>query len=329
MAENSDIEMSANIHWSTQLEDYLASTGEKAHCLSWVHKRAQAMYSTRKTYIELPAIVLASLVGFLSVGSATIFAGETTGSSVVLGGASLVVSVLNTVGAYFGWARRSEGHRISSMHYAKLYRTLYAELCLPRDERMFPQDILKFVKEQYDRLAETSPLVPPEIIKEFQTKFAHETDISKPEETNGLEKIHVYRAETKLPTPAVSRLQSTSATPNTAGLFYKAAKTLMARNKSFEGASEILSPTLAPIQEELREPLPPMNMPAAPSPDPAFPSSASITPTHAEAVQEALRDRVAPKIASMVSFWKDPSAKPPEIEIPTRPAPPPPEAPPS
>lgn len=315
MAENGSVEMSTNIHWSTQLEDYLASTGEKAHCLSWVHKRAQAMYSTRKTYIELPSIVLASLVGFLSVGSATIFAGETTGSSIVLGGASLVVSVLNTVGAYFGWAKRAEGHRISSMHYAKLYRTLYAELCLPRDERMFPQDILKYVKEQYDRLAEISPLVPPEIILEFQKKFAHETEISKPEETNGLEKIHVYRADTKLPTPAVSRLQSV-ASPSTAGLFYKAAKTLMARNKSFEGASEILSPRLDPIKEETVV-------------VPIVDTSVNSTPTHAEAVQEALREKISPKIASMVSFWKDPGAKAPEI--PTRSPPPPPdsEAPPS
>jgi hypothetical protein len=321
MAENSGVEMSANVHWSTQLEDYLASTGEKAHCLSWVHKRSQAMYNTRKTYIELPAIVLASLVGFLSVGSETIFVGEMQASSIVLGAASLVVSVLNTVGAYFGWAKRSEGHRISSMHYAKLYRTLYSELCLPRDERMFPHDILKYVKEQYDRLAETSPLVPPEIIKEFQQKFAHETDISKPEETNGLEKIHVYRSDTKIPTPAVSRLQSAATSPSTAGLFYKAAKTLMARNRSFEGASEILSPSLSPIQEE----------PKIPATEQVFVPSMSSTPTHAEAVQEAISSKVSPKIQSMVSFWKDPSAKAPEIEIPTRTPPPPPdsEAPPS
>jgi hypothetical protein len=317
MAENGGVEMSANIHWSSQLEDYLASTGEKAHCLSWVHKRSQAMYNTRKTYIELPAIVLASLVGFLSVGSSTIFASETTGASVVLGGASLVVSVLNTVGAYFGWAKRSEGHRISSMHYAKLYRTLYSELCLPRDERMFPHDILKYVKEQYDRLAETSPLIPPEIIKEFQRKFAHETEISKPEETNGLEKIHVYRSDTKIPTPAVSRLQSISPSPQTtAGLFYKAAKTLMSRNKSFEGASNILSPNLNTIDEEFSFPAP---------------SSIETTPTHAEMTQEAINAKISPKIQSMVTFWKDPSAKAPEIQIPIRLPPPPPdsEAPPS
>lgn len=302
MAENGGVEMSTNIHWSHQLEDYLASTGEKAHCLSWVHKRAQAMYSTRKTYIELPSIILSSLVGFLSVGSATIFAGETTGSSIVLGGASLIVSVLNTVGAYFGWSKRAEGHRISSMNYAKLYRNLYSELSLPRDERMRPSDMVKMVKEQYDRFAEVSPLVPPEIIREFQMKFEHETDISKPEETNGLEKIHVFRAETKVPTPSVSRLQSTSTASGTAGLFQKAARTLMARNRSFEGASEILSPTLPPIVEEeiVTVPVPP----AAP------------VATHPEAVQEALNAKIAPKIASMVSFWKDPSAKAPEIDVP-------------
>jgi hypothetical protein len=63
---------------------------------------------------------------------------------------------------------------------------------------MQPNDFLKYVKDQYDRLQEISPLLPPEVIKEFQTKFADEKDISKPEEANGLEKITVYRDDIDL-----------------------------------------------------------------------------------------------------------------------------------
>jgi hypothetical protein len=63
---------------------------------------------------------------------------------------------------------------------------------------MAPNDFLKYVKDQYDRLQEISPLIPPEIIHEFQLKFANEKDISKPEEANGLEKITVYRNDVDL-----------------------------------------------------------------------------------------------------------------------------------
>lgn len=66
------------------------------------------------------------------------------------------------------------------------------EMALPRDERMSPHDLLKYVKDQYDRLAEISPMVPTDIIEEFKTKFSKYTDVSKPEEANGLSKIHIY-----------------------------------------------------------------------------------------------------------------------------------------
>jgi hypothetical protein len=188
-------EIAPNIHWTSKLEDYFASTGEKAHCLSWIHKRAEDLYSRRRTYIDLPVIVLSSMVGFLSVGTSTIFPNSQESANVFLGMTSLFVSVLNTAGSYFGWAKRAEGHRISSIHYAKLYRFIHVEMSLPRDERMSPHDLLKYVKDQYDRLQEVSPLIPGLVIQMFNEKFHHETDISKPEEANGLEKIEVYRGE--------------------------------------------------------------------------------------------------------------------------------------
>lgn len=185
------------IHWTEMLEEYFASTGEKAHCLSWCHKRAEAMFSNRKTWIDLPVIVISGVTGFLSAGSTSMFSNPTT-SSIALGVASLFVSVLNTAGSYYGWAKRAEGHRISAIHYARLYRFISVELALPREERMQPNDFLKYVKDQYDRLQEISPLLPPEVIAEFQTKFAKETEISKPEEANGLEKITVFRGTENL-----------------------------------------------------------------------------------------------------------------------------------
>jgi hypothetical protein len=182
----------APIHWTVKLEEYFASTGEKAHCLSWVHKRAEAMYSNRRTWIDLPVIVGSGVIAFLNAASSNLFE-EPRLSSVALGVGSLAVGILNTMGSYFGWAKRAEGHRISSIHYSKLYRFITVELALPREERMNPHDFLKYVKDQYDRLQEISPIVPASVIADFQKKFAKETEISKPEEANGLEKITVYR----------------------------------------------------------------------------------------------------------------------------------------
>ncbi len=181
------------VTWNDNLEKYFADTGEKANCLSWVHKRAEELYSHRRTFVDIPVIVLSSVTGFLSASSTSLFSGQEKLSSIALGVASLFVSVINTIGTYFGWAKRAEAHRLSAIQYARLYRFLAIELNLPRDERMTPTDLLKYTKDSYDRLQEVSPLIPPELVAEFKKKFGKEKELSKPEELNGLDKITVYR----------------------------------------------------------------------------------------------------------------------------------------
>lgn len=252
MGESVSGDKPKNIHWTEMLEEYFASTGEKAHCLSWCHKRAEAMYSNRKTLIDLPVIVISGVTGFLSAGSTTMFS-NAAASSIALGVASLFVSVLNTAGSYYGWAKRSEGHRISAIHYARLYRFISVELALPRDERMQPNDFLKYVKDQYDRLQEISPLLPPEVIAEFQTKFANEKEISKPEEANGLEKITVYRNDVNLDVsdPGDAR------TPNIKLRSPKLAKAASAIVTAFQESKRVLpiveNPMVKSVVEEVKK----------------------------------------------------------------------------
>lgn len=200
-------DIAENITWNENIEKYFADTGEKAHCLSWIHKRAEMLYSHRRNFIELPVIVLSSVVGFCSVGSSSMFEGNEKLASIILGATSLLVSVLNTTGSYFQWAKRAEGHRISAIQYSRLYRFLHIEMALPRAERMSPHDLLKFTKDSYDRLQEISPLIPPEIVAEFKKQFEKEKDISKPEECNGLEKITVYVENPMLRADSVNSIQ--------------------------------------------------------------------------------------------------------------------------
>jgi hypothetical protein len=218
MGESNSQEISANITWTVKLEEYFASTGEKASGLAWVHKRAEAIYSIRRTYIDLPVIIGSGVIAFLNAGSQSLFPDQRIAST-ALGVGSLFMGILNSFGTYFGWSKRAEGHRISAIHYAKLYRFISVELRLPRAERMSPHALLKYVKDQYDRLAEISPMVPEVVIHEFQYKFRHQKDISKPEEANGLHKIDIYRdvdddetmremPDIKSPTPSMRKATS-------------------------------------------------------------------------------------------------------------------------
>jgi len=188
---NAEEIISASISWNTRLEEYFQQTGEKAHCYSWLHKKAEEKYSSKMVYIDLPCIILGVLNGAVSVGSQSLF-GDSPYASVGIGLVALFTSILNTIGSYFAWGRRAESHKIASTQYSKLYRFLGIELSLPRHERMTPSDLLKYTKEQYDRLAESSPLVPAPIIDDFRKRFGKLEGITFPEETNGLHPIHVY-----------------------------------------------------------------------------------------------------------------------------------------
>jgi hypothetical protein len=179
------------VAWNSQLEAVLASEAERCLCYSVLHRLSEERYSTLNTYISLPCIVLSTLAGTASVGSETLF-GAGPGASIGIGIVSISVGILNTLGSFFGWARRSEGHKASSVHYGKLHRFLLIELSLPRDQRMTAPDLLKTVREQIDRLYETSPAIPPVIIAAFKAQYGESKDISRPEIANGLDPIHVY-----------------------------------------------------------------------------------------------------------------------------------------
>lgn len=180
--------------WSLHLETYFKRVGEQSQSYHYLHKRSEALYSFRSTFIDLPVIILSTIAGTLSIGSSSLFGtGNERGASVGIGLLSLTVGVLNTIGTYFSWSKRAEAHRISSIEYAKLYRFIQIEMGLPRHERMAPADLLKLVRETYERLTEISPLIPPPVLNEFKLKFrSYQGRVATPTEANGLIEITVY-----------------------------------------------------------------------------------------------------------------------------------------
>lgn len=199
-----------DITWTPQLEEHFASAGEKAHCYSWCHKKAEEKYSRLRTFIDLPVICLSSVCGFLQIGSDQMF-NDQNASAIGLGLLSLFTALLSATNTYFKWSARAEAHRISAIQWSRLYRHLHIEMNLPRNERKAPQDLLKDTQQNYDRLQEISPLIPPDVIDAFKKNFDKYKDISKPEEANGLEKIVVY---TENPMRQIENYFSVDGTPN-------------------------------------------------------------------------------------------------------------------
>ena len=200
--DDNDSETSVHVEWSSQVEDILAAEGEKCRGLSWIHTRCETEMSRYNTFIQVPVIVLSTLAGTASVGSATLFAGSTTVSSIVIGLVSISVGIMNTLGGFFNFAKRAESHRIAHLHYSKIATKISIELSLPRLERISAESLLNYVRESMERLAETTPLAPEKILDNFNREFKElKNEIAMPPETNGLHKIKVYRSNGPVPTP--------------------------------------------------------------------------------------------------------------------------------
>ena len=189
------------IEWSSQLEDIIAKEGERCSGLAWLHTKAEIETSTYNSYVQVPVIILSTLAGTASVGSATLFGNSTTASGIAIGLVSIGVGILNTLGGFFAFAKRSESHRIAHLNYSKLASKIAIELSLPRQERMKAEVLLTYLRETMERLAETTPNCPVNIIKQFNDKYKNEKQIALPVEVNGIHKIQIYRQDVHLQTP--------------------------------------------------------------------------------------------------------------------------------
>ena len=171
-----------DLHYNSHLEEVVASEAEKSLCLRWLHDQSEKRYAHFNTVIQFPIIVISALAGTASIGQESLF-GNSNAAPIIIGLMSLTVTILNVISNFFGWAKRSEGHRISGINYGKLHRWISIELALPREQRVPAKHFLKEIREQVDRLNETSPAVP-QIIKD---------NVSVPEICNEIHNVEVYR----------------------------------------------------------------------------------------------------------------------------------------
>lgn len=82
------------------------------------------------------------------------------------------------------------------MSYGKLHRWITIELSLPREQRLAAKHLMKEIRQQIDRLNETSSAIPPDIIADFNKRFKTlKEQIAVPEICNGLHKVDVYPTE--------------------------------------------------------------------------------------------------------------------------------------
>jgi hypothetical protein len=179
------------VHWGDSMENILKRHAEQCAALAWVHESSQRWCGTWNTRLMFPSIILATFTGAGAVGADQMFPFQ--GSTTLIGILTLCVGTLQTIQNYFAFSKRSEGHRIASLAYAKLHSHLTMQLALPRSERKPANVVIESVQLETERLSEIVPLIPQQVKLQFQKRFADLQNFSIPSVLNGLDPVEISK----------------------------------------------------------------------------------------------------------------------------------------
>jgi len=189
-------QINQNINWDDDLEKLIKDESEICYSYYILHNLSYIRFSKLNNYINLPVLVIGTFTGASSMGAQTLF-GNSPLASICIGIIIILLNSLQAVNSYFKFSQLSEGHKIASIQFQKISRYLELELTLPRKERSSPKIILKILKDDINRLMETSPIIQPDVINQYNKKYGSEK-AKKPAIVNGL-KIVVINDDKSLP----------------------------------------------------------------------------------------------------------------------------------
>jgi|UniRef100_A0A6C0DY82 hypothetical protein len=173
-----------NYEWSVEHEHILAEWADKAMCYRWLHTRSNSLYSSLNAWYTIPCIIISTLAGTANFAQTRIPVKYQALFTMVVGGMNILGGIIGTIQQFLKITQLNEAHRVSSIAWDKFYRNIKIELAKHPNERIAVTHMLKMSKEEFDRLMETSPVIPDKIIGEFKRSFSGTEEyktISKPE----------------------------------------------------------------------------------------------------------------------------------------------------
>lgn len=186
---NGEINLKPKIEWSQEHEDILVEWADKAACYRWLHDKAHQRMSVINAWFTVPVIILSTLTGTANFAQDRIPVDYRAMAVMVIGGLNIIAGIITTISQFLKISEKNEGHRVSAIAWGKFNRNIKIELTKRPLERTEPDVMIKSFKEEYDRLSETSPIIPQLIIMMFLDTFSdlEEFDnFAKPEVCNEL-----------------------------------------------------------------------------------------------------------------------------------------------
>jgi len=176
--------ISDSLEWTREHEQILIEWADKAMCYRWLHARSNSLYSKLNAWYTIPVIIISTLTGTANFAQTRVPTDYQNYFAMGVGAFNILAGIITTIQQFLKITQLNESHRVSGIAWDKFYRNIKVELTKHPIERMHVSQMLKIYKEEFDRLMETSPIIPDKIILEFKNSFKNSeafTQIIKPE----------------------------------------------------------------------------------------------------------------------------------------------------
>ena len=196
--DNADtiLSLSNDAVWTVEHEAILIEWADKAMCYRWLHSRANMLYSTLNAWYTIPVIVISTLTGTANFAQDRVPLEYQSYYVMVVGGFNILAGIITTIQQFLKITQLNEAHRVSGIAWDKFYRNVKIELAKHPSERTPVTQMIKLCKEEFDRLMETSPVIPDKIVESFKTHFKNSdnyVNIVKPEICDVLVSTDTFR----------------------------------------------------------------------------------------------------------------------------------------
>jgi hypothetical protein len=182
--------------WSVEHEKILIDWADKAMCYRWLHSKSTTLYGNLNAWYTIPCIIISTLAGTANFAQDRIPDEYQGVFTMAVGGINILAGIISTIQQFLKITQLNEAHRVSSIAWDKFYRNIRIELAKHPKERIHVIQMIKMCKEEFDRLMETSPIIPDKIINQFKKSFKSNSDfdkISKPEVCDVLVSTEYFR----------------------------------------------------------------------------------------------------------------------------------------
>lgn len=153
-------------NWSNELEDLMQSWGEKAAGLRELHDDAATYWKRFGDTLYVPVILLSTIGGVSNFGAASV--DDHTYWMYGIGTINIITAALASVVQYYKPDEKRQHHNSVARNFGSFYRTMTLELGMKRDDRMNAEDMIRWAKNEYDRVNSEAPSIPDVVLKKFK-----------------------------------------------------------------------------------------------------------------------------------------------------------------